>query len=248
MLKGLHNPKLAKQLAKKALLDGVFQINIDNRQFVYIVKSEVIHTVSFADLYDARGSLENKYILEMLFSNSFPCELHAQLESEREIVHQILQSVIFKTQLSLEEKLLDKTVHKQATVKKKGKRMASKRVVVLNTFRHCLIVFKTENFSHALPSYHILLHHKVSIHARKKKSIQIVGTYKNLWIAFKTQVERDAWLQALAATQIPAPTQHIIQTEAPAFEAFVAYAPEKKQRKYIPASIPGVARAGPSPD
>jgi hypothetical protein len=107
VLKGLQNPKLAKQLAKRALLDGVFQIHIDNRQFVWLVKTDVIHTVSFSDLYDARGSTENKYILEMLFNGSFPCELHAQSEAEREIVHRILQCVIQKTTPTFEDKLLD---------------------------------------------------------------------------------------------------------------------------------------------
>jgi len=249
VLKGLQNPKLAKQLAKKALLDGVFQINLDKGVFHYLVKTDVVHTVPFSNLYDVRGNLENKYILEMLFNGSFPCELHAQTAQEREVVHRILQCIVSKNQVTLEDKLGDKTVHKQATVKKKGKIMASKRVIVLNTWRHSVSVFYDENFSHELPSYHILIHHKVSIHPRKKKSLQIVGTYKNLWVAFKTQEERDSWLNALKATQLPAPVQEVmIQYEAPSFEAFVHYAPEARARKYIPAAIPGKARAGPSAD
>lgn len=246
VLKGLHNPKLAKQLAKRALLDGVFQIHLENRQFIWIVKTEVIHCVSFSDLYDARGNLENKYILEMLFNGTFPCELHAQSEAEREIVHRILQSVIQKAEPTLEDHLADKSVHKQATVKKKGKVMASKRVLVLNTWRHCISVFYNENYNQAAPSYHILLHHKVSINPRKKKSLQIVGTYKNLWVAFKTPGERDSWLSELKSIQLPAPIQQIIY-EPPSFEPMVKYAADPKKRQYITAPLPSLARAGPSP-
>jgi len=247
VLKGLHNPKLAKQLAKKSLLDGVFQIHLDNRQFVWLVKTDVIHSVSFSDLYDARGSLENKFILEMLFNTTFPCELHAQSEAEREIVHRILQSIIQKATPTLEDRLQDKSVHKQATVKKKGKMMATKRVLVLNTWRHSISVFYNENFNQAAPSYHILMHHKVSIQPRKKKSLQIVGTYKNLWVAFKTPEERDSWLAELRSTQLPPPAQQNIY-DTPHFEPMVSFQAEPKRRKYIPAAISSSARAGPSPD
>jgi len=247
VLKGLHIPKLAKQLAKRSLVDGVFQMHFDNRQFVWLVKTDVIHTVSFSDIYDARGMLENKFVLEMLFNSNYPCELHAQSEAEREIVHRILQSIIQKATPTIEDKLQDKTVHKQATVKKKGKRIASKRVIALNTWRHCVSVYYNENYSQAAPSYHILLHHKVSIQPRKKKSLQIVGTYKNLWVAFKTQEERDSWLTELKNTQLPPPVVTMVYDSA-LFDPMVIYTAEPKKRKYIPASIPNRARAGPSPD
>jgi hypothetical protein len=125
--------------------------------------------------------------------------------------------------------------------------MATKRVLVLNTWRHCISVFYNENYNQAAPSYHILLHHKVSIHPRKQKSLQIVGTYKNLWVAFKTPEERDSWLNELKNTQLPAPVQQFVY-EAPMFEPMVNFAADPKKRKYIPASLPSVARAGPSPD
>jgi len=247
VLKGIQNPKIAKRVAKKELLDGVFQINIDAKQFLFLVKTEVIHTVSFSSLYDARGNPENKYVLQMLFNGSYPCELHAQSESERELVHRILQNIISKTALTIEEKLKDKSVHKQATVKKKGKVIATKRILILNTTRHALLVFYDGKIDQTSPSYHILLHHKVGIHARKKKSLQIVGTYKNLWVAFKSQEERDSWLSALTSARIPPPVQENPQTET-TFDPFVNFQADPRKRKYIPPTPANKARAGPSPD
>jgi len=250
VLKGIQNPKVAKRVAKRELLDGVFQIRLDHNQFIFLVKSEPIHTASFSALYDARGNPENKFILQMLFNGTYPCELHAQSEAEREAVHRILQNIISRTQVSVDDALQDKSVHKQATVKKKGKRLATKRVIILNTRRHCLLLFFDGKVDQSIPSYHVLLHHKVSIHPRKDKSLQIVGTYKNLWLAFKTKDERDNWLAALNAALLPPPIvqQDMVQTHAPAFEPFVNFLPDPRKRKYIPASIPSIARAGPSPD
>jgi len=249
VLKGVHHPKIAKRVAKNQLLDGVFQVHIDNRQFVFFVKSVAIHSVPFSSLYDAPGNPENKFIVQMLFNGTYPIELHAQTESEREVVHRILQNIIAKTHLALEDRLQDKSVHKQATVKKKGKLLATRRIIVLNTFRHCLILFPgSEPIDQSAPKYHILLHHRVSILPRKRKSLQLTGTYKNMWVAFRSQEERDSWLSALNAARLPAPIQQTIQTEDPLFEAHVDYFPQQRQRHYIPASVASSGRAGPSPD
>jgi len=247
VLKGIQHPKIAKRVAKKELLDGVFQIHLDSRQFAFLVKGDIIHTVSFSSLYDAQGNPENKYVILMLFNGSFPCELHAQNEAEREVVHRLFQNILAKTNLTLEDRLGDKTVHKQATVKKKGKMLSSKRAIILNTWRHCVIVFYEGRVDQSAPSYHILLHHRVTIANRKRKSLQIIGTYKNLWIAFKNQEERDSWYQALTSAQLPPPVVQI-HNEPSMFEHIVSFDPEPRKRKYIPPSEKKSTFAGPSPD
>lgn len=50
------------KVAKKELLDGVFQVDIGNRQFSFIVKAEVIHCIPFSSLYP---------ILFISFCNSY---------------------------------------------------------------------------------------------------------------------------------------------------------------------------------
>jgi len=248
VLQGVHHPKIAKRVAKNELLDGVFQIHVGNRQFVYLVKSVAIHSVPFSALYAAKGTIENKFILQMVFNGSAPCELHAQTESERETVYRVLQTIINNTLQSLDNNLTDKTVHKQAVVKKKGKTLSTRRILVLNTTRHCLLLFPDgKAIDQAAPKYHILLHHRVNILARKNKGLQLVGTYKNLWVAFRNREERGEWYTAVTAARLAAPPI-VVPTlmEAPAFEPIVEFLPEQRQRKYIAANPASKGPSGPS--
>jgi len=242
VLKGSQIPKLPNEV----LVDGVFQLDLSGKSFHFITKCQIVHSVGFHDLYDARGNMDNKFVILLLFNNNSPLELHAQTEQEREKVFSIFQDILRKSNnISLDDALKNQSVQKQSWVKKKGKVMAAKRLLMLNTTRNSLIIFKAELTS-ALPSYFILLHNRVVIEARKQKEMQIIGTYKSLWISFPSQVVRDEWLNALNKAKQPLPVFDANST-APAFDPIVQFSADARGRQY-PVSHFAVARAGPSAD
>jgi len=247
VLKGVQHPKISS----KTMVDGLFQVDIAARTFRFITKCHVVHSVSFGELYDARGTPDNRYVLILLFNSNYPCELHAQNENEREIVARILQDVLRKSNIDVDEKLRSNSIQKQAWVKKKGKMMATKRLLHLNATRRCIVVYKGDASSPAspLPSYHILLHHRVTIVPRKNKCIQVVGTYKNILVSFQTKELRNEWLSALQASKeepLPAalPDPYF---SGPMFEPKVQYMHDVGPKRY-PQPHMAVARAGPSAD
>jgi len=244
VLKGIPHPKISS----KTMVDGLFQVDIPSKTFRFITKCAVVHSVSFVDLYDARGTPDNKYVLILLFNNNYPCELHAQNENEREIVARILQDVLRKSNIDIDEKLRNNSIQKQAWVKKKGKMMSTKRLLHLNTARRCIVVYKSEASGETLPSYHILLHHRVTIVPRKTKSIQVVGTYKNIVVSFQTKEIRNEWLGALQAAKeekaVTAPDPYFT---GPMFEPKVQYMAAAQPKRY-PQPHMAIARAGPSAD
>jgi hypothetical protein len=127
ILKGVEHPT---KISGKVMIDGIFQINIPGRSFHFITKCRVIHSISFGELYDVRGHPDNLHILVMSFNNGYPCELHAQNEAERATVDRILQDILRKSDVVVDEKIRGNTIQKQAWVKKKGKVIATKRLLV----------------------------------------------------------------------------------------------------------------------
>jgi len=230
-------------ISGKVMIDGLLQINIPSRTFHFISKCRVIHSISFEELYDVRGVADNKYILVMSFNNGYPCELHAQNEAERATVDRILQDILRKGNIDIEGKMRENTIQKHAWVKKKGKVMATKRLLHLNPGRHSLIVYKGDSEG-ALPSYHILLHHRVTIAPRQAKCIQIVGTYKNIFVKFSTKELRNEWLESMQALKEPPPK---FDVNPPMFEAHVNFMPDNSTKRY-PQPHMAIARAGPSAD
>jgi len=225
------------------MLDGLFQINIQSRTFHFITKCRVIHTIAFSELYDVRGVPDNRYVLVMSFNNSYPCELHAQNETEREVVNRILQDIIRNSNIDVDDKLRNNSIQKQLWVKKKGKVMSTKRLLHLNNARRSLLVYKGEA-DNALPSYHILLHHRVTIAPRQAQCIQIIGTYKNLFLKFPSKDVRNEWLEALQAAKEPAPK---FKADGYHFDPVVNFLPDNSSKRY-PQPHMAIARAGPSAD
>jgi len=242
ILKGVQHPKINN----KELVDGLFQIDIPGRTFHFVTKCQVVHSIGFGELYDARGSPDNRFVLTMLFNNSYPCELHAQNEAEREAVDRILRDIIRKLNIDLNEKLRNNSIQKQIWVKKKGKVIPTKRLLHLCNPRHTLIVFKDDNEG-TLPSYHILLHNRVTILPRKNKGIQIISTYKNLQLSFGSKEIRNEWLDALNGAKEPLPTFDPAKT-APSFEPVVNFLPDTSVKRYPQPPHTTLARAGPSAD
>jgi len=238
----VDNPKISA----KVMLDGLFQVNIPGRSFHFVTKCRVIHSISFGELYDVRGVPDNKFVLVMTFNNSYPCELHAQNETERETVNRILQDIVQKRNVDVDEKLRANSIQKQAWVKKKGKVMSTKRLLQLNNTRRSLIVYKGEG-ADVLPSYHILLHNRVTIVPRKSKCIQIVGTYKNINVSFGTKELRNEWVEALQSAKEP-PIKFDAKLTAPMFDPVVHYLPGSTKRYPQAPHMAMKARAGPSAD
>lgn len=239
ILKGVIDPKVSP----KSLVDGVFQIDLPGRSFHFVTKCRVVHSISFSELYDCRGVPDNKYVLVMSFNNGYPCELHAQNEGEKSTVEQILQDILRKNEPMVDEKLRHASVKKQAWVKKKGKMVSTKRLIQLVDNRRSLLVYKDEAES-SLPSYHILLHHRVTIVPRQARDIQIIGTYKNIFVKFATKELRNEWLEALQTTKEPPP---VFSAEAPPFEDHVDFSVPTPGKRY-PTTGMALARAGPSAD
>jgi len=237
ILKGLVDPKVST----KTLTDGLFQIDVPGRSFHFITKCRVVHSVPFSELYDARGVPDNKYVLVMSFNNSYPCELHAQNEAEKETVDRVLHDILRKSDVVVDEKLRSVSVKKETWVKKKGKVMSTKRYLQLVDNRRSLLVFKDEG---ALPSYHILLHHRVTIAPRNSKCIQIIATYKNIFFKFPSKELRNEWLEALQTIKEVLPA---FSPLPPAFEERVDFSPGSSGKRY-PQPNYAIARAGPSAD
>jgi len=231
------------KISAKVMIDGLFQINIPSRTFHFITKCRVVHSISFTELYDVRGVPDNRYVLVMSFNNGYPCELHAQNETEREVVARILEDILRKSNVDVDEKLRNGSIQKQAWVKKKGKVMSTKRLLHLNNARRSLIVYKGEGET-ALPSYHILLHHRVTIVPRQAQCIQIVATYKNLFVKFASKELRNEWLEALQAAKEAPPK---FEANGPVFESHVNFLPDNSTKRY-PQPHMAMARAGPSAD
>jgi len=240
ILQGIQHARLPHN----QLIDGVLQIDIPGKVFHFITKCQIVHSCSFGDLKDVRGNVDNKYILIMLFANALPCELHAQSDIERDKVASLLQAVIKKSTLTVDDSLPSNSIQKQAWVKKKGKLLQARRLIMLNTARNSLIVLKTET-NDSLPSYFILLHHRVTIVSRKQTSIQIIGTYKSLWLSFPSAAFRDEWMTALKNAKQSPPVFDPITT-APDFEPIIQFS-ESRSKRY-PMGNMAIARAGPSAD
>jgi len=230
------------KISSKVMIDGLFQVDIPGKTFHFVTKCRVIHSISFGELYDVRGVPDNRYVLVMSFNNAYPCELHAQNEAERESVNRVLQDIKLKRNIDVEEKFRNNSIQKQAWVKKKGKVLSTKRLLHLNNVRRSLVVYKGEGDA-VLPSYHILLHNRVTIVPRKSKCIQIVGTYKNIFVSFGSKDLRNEWLDSLQAAKEPP-----IKFEAtpPMFDPVVQYLPTATKR--YPQPHMALARAGPSAD
>jgi len=239
ILKGVVDPKVSP----KSLVDGVFQVDLPGRTFHFITKCRVVHSISFGELYDVRGIPDNRYVLVMSFNNGYPCELHAQNEDERATVDRILQDILRKSEPVVDEKLRHASVKKQGWVKKKGKMMSTRRLIQLVDNRRTLIVYKDDAES-SLPSYHILLHHRVTIVPRQAKKIQIIGTYKNIFVKFATKELRNEWLEALQTTKEAGP---VFTAEPPPFDDRVDFTAANYTKRY-PQPHMALARAGPSAD
>jgi len=240
VLKGVEHPA---KISGKVMIDGIFQINIPGRSFQFVTKCKVIHSISFGELYDIRGVPDNNHILVMSFNNGYPCELHAQNEAERATVDRILQDILRRSDIVVDDKIRGNTIQKQAWVKKKGKVIATKRLLHLNYGRRSLVIYKGDG-EDMLPSYHILLHHRVTLVPRQAKCIQIVGTYKNIFVKFSTKELRNEWLESMQMLKEPAPK---FDNNPPMFERHTNFMPDNSIKRY-PQPHMALARAGPSAD
>jgi len=245
VLKGL--PELSKLSKRKGdLIEGVFQVDIAGRSFHFIRKCAVIHTVGFSQLHDARSDPVNTFCLNLLFNNQAPAEVHAQSEDERRSLDQIMQCIINNTPIQAD--VLSRADHtvRSGWCKKQGKMMGAKRFLVLSK-RGVLSVYKSDAPS-ALPSYILLLHHRVTCLPVKEKILQITGSFKALVLSFEDMEERENWLADIKECKIPPP-----KVESPAsvqsveFQRHHSFMPEEGPKKYLKQAIPkGSAPAGPS--
>jgi len=244
ILKGVFHPLIKKK--HNLLIDGIIQIDLTARVLNFITKCQLIHQLNFNDLHDVKGNPDNKQIILLTFKSHSPCELHAQTEPEREVVFGIFLAIKQGINPTLDATLSMIAVDKQAWVKKRGKRLPSKRWLNLNRGRHCLIVYK-EDSGAALPSYHILLHYKIQVMPVRKRRIHITGTYKQLRLSFPTEEDRDVWVELLRATKLPQPMQEYIAPPE-GFEPHTRYLPDANWRQYPTSPWNLVAKAGPSAD
>jgi len=245
VLKGL--PELNKLSKRKGdLIEGVFQVDIAGRAFHFIRKCAVVHSIGFGQLHDARADPVNTFCMTMLFTDQAPAEVHSQSEEERKAIDQIMQCVI-KGQ-PVQADVLSRADHtvRRGWCKKQGKMMGSKRFLVLNK-RGSLSVYKSEEAS-ALPSYILLLHHRITCLPVKEKILHITGSFKALVLSFESMEERENWLADIKDCKIPPP-----KVEAPAsvqsveFQRHHSFMPEEQQKKYLKQIVPrGAAPAGPS--
>jgi len=206
-------PDLSKDKKKTDLIEGIFRVCISDRVFHFIRKCAIAHTIPFDELHSIRVDPMNILCIHLVFKQEAPAEIHAQSGQERSSIEQMLDCIA--QQQPVQSDVLSRSDHtvKRGWCTKKGKMMSPKRQLVLNK-RGTLTLFKNDA-SGALPSYIILLHHKVVINPQKTKEIQIISSFKAFTFSFANMEEREEWFADLRKCTIPDPKPPIPPLESP---------------------------------